>query len=265
MNGFRLDPLDTLFFRDGTPFTARSAPQDDVKSLFPPHPATVAGALRAALARANGWDGQGRWPEDIGSVLGDGADDFGVLSMDGPFLLRGDGPLFPAPLHLLGATGPAGWLPRVLLRPGPPAICDLGEAVRLPEAPPGVEATPSLETGDRRWLTSAGMESVLRGECPPAREIVLSDELWSTEMRIGLEREQQTRTAIEGMLYSTAHVRVQPNVSLGARVAGIRSRGRCPAAASYRSAVRAAWRSAAAGTAIRGLPWIESRSSRTDG
>ena len=221
MIGFRLDPVDTLFFRDGTPFTADSAPQDDVNSLFPPHPATVAGALRAALARANGWNGHGRWPEAVGGVLGDGSDDPGMLSIDGPFLLRDERVLFRAPRHLLGATGAAGWLPRVLLRPGPAVVCDLGGAVRLPEAPPSGEETPALDTGDRQWLTAAGMETVLRGACPSATEVVTRDALWSEEARIGLERERQTRTAKEGMLYSTRHVRLKHGVSLGARVAGV--------------------------------------------
>ena len=111
MTGFRLEPVDTLFFRDGTPFTADSAPQDGVDSLFPPHPPTVAGALRAALARANGWNGHGRWPEDICRVLGDGLEDPGRLSIDGPFVLHDEEPLFRSPRHLLGASGASGWRP----------------------------------------------------------------------------------------------------------------------------------------------------------
>ena len=34
MIGIRFDPLDTLFFRNGTPFARGSAPQDGVASLF---------------------------------------------------------------------------------------------------------------------------------------------------------------------------------------------------------------------------------------
>ncbi len=233
MTGFRLEPLDTLFFRDGTPFTADSAPQDGVDSLFPPHPPTVAGALRAALARANGWDGHGRWPEDICRVLGDGWDDPGRLSIEGPFLLLDEAPLFRAPRHLLGATGATGWRPRAFLRPGPATLCDLGDAVRLPEAPPSTEEIMSLAVSDGHWLTRAGMEAVLRNRCPSEDQVVESRALWGEESRIGLERQQQARTARESMLYSSTHVRLMHgrpplrrsghhgDVSLGARVSGI--------------------------------------------
>ena len=61
MIGVDLQPVDTWFFRDSTPFTMGKAPQENVGSVFPPHPATVVGAIRAALARSRGWDGRGRW------------------------------------------------------------------------------------------------------------------------------------------------------------------------------------------------------------
>ena len=233
MTGFRLEPVDTLFFRDGTPFTADSARQDGVDSLFPPHPPTVAGALRAALARANGWNGHGRWPEDICRVLGDGLEDPGRLAIDGPFVLHDEEPLFRAPRHLLGASGASGWRPAALLRPGQTTLCDLGDAIRLPEAPPSTDEIMSLDASDGHWLTGAGMQAVLRGRCPSENEVLESRALWREESRIGLERQQHTRTAKESMLYSSTHVRLMHgrprprrpghsgDVALGVRVSGI--------------------------------------------
>ena len=233
MTGFRLEPLDTLFFRDGTPFTADSTPQDGVDSLFPPHPPTVAGAVRAALARVNGWDGHGRWPQSLCHVLGDGWEHPGTLSIDGPFVLYDEEPVFRAPQHLLGATGASGWRPRMLLRPGSATLCDLGNTVRLPEASPSIEEGASLTPSDGNWLTRAGMEAVLCGRCPDQNQVLASRVLWHEESRIGLERQQSTRTAAEGMLYSSTHVRLMQgrpgprpadplgDVSLGVRVSGI--------------------------------------------
>ncbi len=221
MIGVRLEPVDTWFFRDGTPFAADSAPQDGVASLFPPHPASVAGALRAALARCNGWNGAGRWPTELDAVLGDGPDDIGALSVDGPFLLRDGQPLFRAPRHLLGSTDAGAWTPRVLLRPGPETVCDLGDAVRLPEAPRTADEIETLEAGGDWWLTGTGMETVLRGHVPPVSAVAPSRELWREEARIGLERGRHTRTAVERMLYSTRHVRLARGVSLGARLRGL--------------------------------------------
>lgn len=220
MIGVRLDPVDTWFFRDGVPFTAGVAPQQHVESLFPPHPPTVVGALRAALARANGWNGAGRWPPELCAVLGDGPEDLGALSFAGPFLLRDGQPLFRAPRHLLGASDTGRWRPAALLGPGSPAACDLGDGATLPElADPGGEAG-MLKAGDV-WLTSAGMNAALRGRLPDAGDVVSSGYLSTAEPRIGLQRDRDTRTAAEGMLYSTRHIRVQRGVALGVRIAGL--------------------------------------------
>lgn len=221
MSGIRLEPVDTLFFRDGTPFSVDSSPQEDVASLFPPHPTTVAGAIRAALARCNGWNGGPRWPERLNPVLGDGPDDLGALVMAGPFLLRDDQPLFPAPRHLLGSSDDDGWNPRLFLRPGSGVTCDLGDAVRLPEAPAGIEGVETCKPGDGWWLTAVGMKSLLRGELPAEGEVISSQSLWREEARIGLARNRDTRTAEEGQLYNTRHVRLAHGVSLGTRIDGI--------------------------------------------
>ena len=221
MIGIRFDPLDTLFFRNGTPFARGSAPQDGVASLFPPHPGSVAGAIRAAFALCNGWSGRGPWPQEIREVLGDGPEDLGVLSIDGPFVLCDDQPLFPVPRHLLGSIASDDWTPQVLLRPGPEVVCDLGD-VRLPVAPRTCDEIETLKAGDRWLLTRPGLEAVLRGKRPAATtDVVPSSELWSDEPRIGLERDRTTRTAQEGMLYSTRHVRLTRGVSLGAQIAGV--------------------------------------------
>lgn len=58
------------------------------------NPVTVAGALRAALARSRGWNGRGRWPQALRGILGDGPDHLGRLFLDGPFLLREGRPRF---------------------------------------------------------------------------------------------------------------------------------------------------------------------------
>lgn len=223
MIGIQLEPVDTLFFRDGTPFSAGSASQEDVGGLFPPHPASVAGALRAALARLNGWTGTGRWPQQLSETLGDGPDDLGKISLNGPVLLRDGQPLFPAPRHLLGASEGGAWRPRIILRPGTPVACDLGDAIVLPAMPPhdgGLEVA-DLKAGDGWWLTRQGVEAVIRGEIPPSTEVVPSRDLWREERRIGLERNDATRTAQEGMLYSTRHVRPLQGVALGVRISGI--------------------------------------------
>ncbi len=235
MIGVRLQPVDTWFFRDGTPFTMGSTPQDNVGSLFPPHPPTVAGALRAALALSNGWNGHGRWPADFCEVLGDGPENLGALYLDGPFLLRDRQPLFRLPRHLLGVSDGTHWRPSAFVCPGEKVACDLGDEVRLPEVVDaaldagktgGTRSAPSstafaLKSGDGFWLTRKGLGAVLAGRLPDRGDLVPDQCLWSDEPRIGLERDGETRTAREGMLYSTRHVRPARGVSLGVRIAGL--------------------------------------------
>lgn len=221
MIGIQLEPVDTLFFRDGTPFTAESAPQENVGSLFPPYPPTVVGALRAALARSNGWNGNGRWPQKVCEILGNGPENLGTLSFVGPFLLRDEQPLFRAPRHLLGSTDGNEWRPSVFLRPGAPVTCDLGDETRLPEPAGTMDVLEKLKAGDDCWLTRDGMNAVLRGRLPRNEDVTPARCLWSDELRIGLERDSKARTAKEGMLYSTRHVRPMRGVSLGVRIAGL--------------------------------------------
>ena len=221
MIGVELQPVDTWFFRDGTPFSMGNAPQEDVGSVFPPHPATVVGAIRAALARSRGWDGHGRWGQDISEVLGDGPGALGRLAFDGPFLLRGGQPLFRVPRHVLGRADSALWKPGAFLRPGDPVTCDLGEAVRLPEVAGSPDTAYELEPGDGWWMTRRGLDAVLNGRLPGHDDLVPEHSLWSDEPRIGLQRDASTRTARDGRLYSTRHVRPLSGVSLGVRIAGL--------------------------------------------
>lgn len=230
MMRLQLTPLDTLFFRDGTPFAADGSGPSDVGGLFPPHPASITGALRAALARCNGWSGVGRWSAELNQALGPSPEDLGLLSFTGPILLREGQPLFPVPLHLQGTTAAGGWQPRALLQPGAPVACDLGSAVRLPELPAQIQGTARAESqaGEGWWLTRSGLEAVLRGELPQPEALVARNALWQEEARVGIARDNRSRTARSGMLYTTRHVRLTPKVSLGVEIAGLDSNWKAP-------------------------------------
>ena len=229
MKRIMLHPVDTWFFRDATPFTAGSTPQAGVASIFPPHPPTVVGALRAAIARCNGWDGHGRWPNELNDVLGNGPRDLGRLSVHGPLLLRSGKPLYRCPRNVLGSSDDRGrWSPRALLRPGPQVQCDLGDDVRLPQVAGKWDREIKLKAKDDAWITAAGMQRVLSGSLPNAEDIVSEASLWTMEERIGLRRDTHTRTATEGMLYSTRHVRPQGDIALGVQVAGVPADWRFP-------------------------------------
>lgn len=223
MIGIELRPSDTLFFGSGMPFSAEGA-QEDVSGVFPPYPPTVVGAIRAWLARSQGWSGRGRWPERLRPVLGDVPVELGELEFCGPFLTRDGAPLFRAPRHLLGAREGELWTPKFSLRPGAPVRCDLGDAVRLPAIPvANTGHSEKLVPANDRWLSLAGLKDVLQGKLPAVNDVVADGELWSEERRVGLERDRSTRTALEGQLYSARHIRVTGGVGIGVGVRGIPS------------------------------------------
>lgn len=218
MTGLKLTPLDTLFLRDSTPFTEGTASQFDVQGFFPPTPRTTTGALRVALALCNGWNYGEGWPPALRHVLGDGMEALGTLTVQGPFVLRNDEPVFPVPRHLLGLFTDEGWWPAGFLRPGTSIPSDLGHQVRLPDFPaPDVKQAPTS-----LWVTRQGLKQVLAGVAPPnTADFIPSEALWQFEQRVGLTRDPVTRTALEGRLYSTRHVRLRKGVSLGILVDGI--------------------------------------------
>jgi len=219
-----LSPLDTCFFRDGTPFDQGDSTQVGVAGVFPPHPPTVTGALRVGLALRNGWDGRSRWSRDLQAVLGAEAESCGQLRFTGPFVLRGGAPVFPAPRHLVGRAASNGqWLPLAMLRPGRAVPSDLGPSSRLPEAgPPGApDSGRGLQPGARSWVTLAGLKQILRGEIPSIDQVLGDRDLWTVEPRLGIAREPGSRTTKERALYSTRHARLRPGVSIGVEIQGL--------------------------------------------
>lgn len=192
-----------------------------VKSLFPPSAETVVGAFRAALARSKGWPGRDDWSAPLKEVLGDGFDELGKLSFMGPLLSKNGEPLFPCPRHLLlGKDGdnqePSDWL-----RPSEPLNCDLGTAVRLPIPPPRSEDSPKLTESDDHFITLSGLKAVSKGELPTSNDLLKTSDLYVFETRVGIFRDEQTRTVGEASLYNPTFVRLKQGVGLLVGLSGL--------------------------------------------
>ncbi len=227
MNYFALTPQDAWFFRDGRPYNHGESNQADVESLFPPPARTLTGALRAALARANGWDGKrGGWPCNVTEAFGDGPSNLGQLQFAGPFLIRqttadqGEA-LWPLPRHLLGRIESDKWTPKAFLHPAEqPTETDCGRR-RLPEIPRSVAEREGLKPAESSWVTLAGLNDILAGRLPAANTIFKPADLWRAEARIGLKRDATTKTVGEGDLYSPTYVRLCRGISLGVGFSGL--------------------------------------------
>ena len=231
MKHYKITPLDTLFFRGGQPFNAGETGQMEVKGQFPPSPATAVGAMRAALARAYGWDGQSNWAEKnpvFKEILGDG-DDLSNLSFQGPYLLRGSEALFPMPLHVMGKlekpdNGEKDRMYFTRLEPGAVRATDIGE-VQLPEIIKKYDAKGEEIRGfkalETYWLTRSGMENVLAGGVADENNAIEQACLWQTENRVGIKRDHASKTTKDNALYQTAHVRLAKDVALAVGIAGL--------------------------------------------
>jgi CRISPR-associated protein Cmr3 len=213
-----LRPHDTLFLRDGRPFNQGDQEQAASAGIFPPYPPTVVGAMRAALARASGWRPKQAWPAGLGDGVdwakGDGP--LGRLRFSGPFVLRGEAPLFPAPLCLLVKRSDKGFASVVRLGPGTPIDCDLG-CVSLPKP---LGRLDGGKTAEDVWIDGDGLKALLDWTDPKPESLVPQDALWKTEARVGIARDETTRTTGEGALYAAAHVRPIGGVAIAVSVEG---------------------------------------------
>ncbi len=211
------DPVDTLFFRDGSPFN-REELQSNHQTLFPPSPKTLGGAIQAAYARALDWDGLGdkmsNWGEVCKHHLGTGRDPT-PLSFNGPYLFNHEQPFFPVPAHIMACL-PTGEKPVpqhiVSMRPGKKTYrCDIGEAL-LPKVPDNKVSGRKPLTG-HWWMDRAGLLSVLNGDAPRLENLLDQSRLWSAEPRVGIYRNDQRVTGLQS-LYAPQHIRLKDKVRL---------------------------------------------------
>lgn len=210
---WRFEPLDSWFFREARAFGTSG--NNELSSLFPPSARTVAGAVRTLIGETQGVDWQqfaqdGEYA-DLKRWIGFG-DDLGTLKITGPYPLWKGERLYPAPLHLLGKGEKY-----VFLKPGEPVECDLGK-VRLPQLAIVLPGAKPLESV---WLDGADLKRVLCSENP--KTVYRSSDLYDVEPRLGIARNNAQRTAADGLLYQTRHLRPRPELSIGVTVSSIPS------------------------------------------
>ena len=192
MTQIRIDAIDTLFFRDGKPFTGGEDVWADM--MFPPSPSVVYGALRTAYFA--------RHIDKLKKANQPQSDPTGALSLELLALQIDDALHFPLPLDCVVKKGrdekktkkKAFLLPRVLTVPvasAPPITSVLtpadGMAVEYPSQGPIVAQDV--------------LEEYLSGE--ETQEIIYTElsKYLTMEPKIGLGLDRVTNTAREGMLY----------------------------------------------------------------
>lgn len=231
MKRWKIEPLDTLFFQGGQPFNAGESGY--IESLFPPSPETAQGLIRTSIlyrhARnltgyMNGTDGSATINGvdlDLFSEIGRPESGVGKLRLQGPFPMKQGELLFPVPLDVVRTS--QGHL--LFLQPTKdPRLCDLG-SVRLPIAD-GV----GLKVLEGAWVTARQMKQLLEGTLPSEaiiheklsegflRKTIFhskqreAETLFVAEPRVGIARNNATRTAKEGHLYVVSLLRLREGV-----------------------------------------------------
>jgi CRISPR-associated protein Cmr3 len=98
---YKIKPLDTLFFRDGRPFTMGS--ETWANPIFPPYPSTVYGAIRTWIIFEKGSlkdFKEGKFKEELGTPS-----EKGNLKIKGPLIYLDNNIYFPVPFDFLKKKG----------------------------------------------------------------------------------------------------------------------------------------------------------------
>jgi CRISPR-associated protein Cmr3 len=266
MPWYEIEALDTLFFRDGRPFTAG----EDVEAhgLFPPHPMTLQGLIRSLLLTERGQpltphgckiDGSGRWDDykrgcegcphdgsclaqDVVGRLPRGAQGkrvAGKLRVRGPYVKIAGQMVFPAPADLIvkktdmddSLCGRNFMVePRLLCPSRVPATSNMPGALRALESPFGDEKFSSVPgwIGWQPFFDYLQNRPVALLRQGPQRNWWLPDEVAVEERRSGHVVERSLNRPMRGKLYFARHHRLneQDRARLAFEVGGAGDLGR---------------------------------------
>jgi CRISPR-associated protein Cmr3 len=215
-----LEAVDVWLFRDGRPFDARS--DHRARSLFPPYPSVVQGAIRSHHLVVNKVDlskPKAQLQAHIKELVGDN-EDFKGLRLRGPFIAKrvSDGTLiryFPVPADV--APDEKGYRP---LRPRQRSAVPEVLTGAPPDLPmllwPPEDSKPTMEEHGQ-WLDGITLLRCLNGDVVKG---VNSSELFARENRFGIGRNDERRTTEEGALYEVEFIRPWKNIGLWVQVEG---------------------------------------------
>jgi CRISPR-associated protein Cmr3 len=202
------EALDTLFFKESRPI--ESVGNNQLHSVFPPPAKTLIGAIRTAVGehmKVN-WQqfAQSEAGNKVHQTLGT-SQSLGTLQFAGPALYQNNARLYPVPLVVLVGKDHA----TTRLAPGDITSCDLGK-VQLPiKQNMAVAGAKPLE---QAYLKESDFVQCMQGNAIDANKVIFSDELFTTESRLGIARDHARSTVQEGMLYQTQHIRPLPDADL---------------------------------------------------
>jgi len=232
---WRFSCIDSWFFREARSHDAVGVTQ--LATMFPPPQATVLGAARHLIGTSMEVDwgrfSRGQQPA-VEKVIGR-SDDLGCLNVVDYRLVHcpsqgSEQHLYPVPAALLQAADSAqdgkecGASSLVRLQVGAPVRSDLGYCC-LPQLPEHYETARNL---DNHWITAQGLSQWLQGGLPDSASLISLEQpgedstpLVSYESRLGIARNNRSRTVTSGLLYQTTHVRLADELKLDLVLDGV--------------------------------------------
>lgn len=233
-----LDPLDTLFCKGSESMIAG---QDHLaRSLFPPMPDTIVGAIRTTIMSQRGIpfkDFTHGKPDKVAELVSAcpalGTPEKAGFEICGPVfgMKDTDDCFIPAPSHWFSeATDRKRHRETVTIQEAAPLerdICGLGlkgsvaSPLMIPQ--PGSEDIRSLSG---KWVNLAALKSMRGGKVdirvvtsldsydPSRPAIAMTNVFHSPEVRTGIALEGNSRRVRSGYLYSFTQIRLHPGVSL---------------------------------------------------
>lgn len=240
--GYRLVQEDVWFFRDGKPSVLGA--DHYLRSIFPPFPSTLYGLIRTRRLLEEGIDLENltssTWsglPEALRKEIGEWGG-FGTLYLRGPWLLRGNDILLPAPLDLR-VRSERGEDPEndrvtlaVRLLPAHEERASRNWSHELAPMSPfafsdghwepwTTEPKKKDPESSAGWfVTLEGLGRWLSGGVPACEQFVSARQLWVNESRTGVGLDEKRRKHEEHQLYTFGFVRLRSGVSLGFELSG---------------------------------------------
>ena len=224
-----LDPVDTLFFRDGRPFDASSRA---VSGL--PNPQILAGALRTELLGCIDIDFKhlstsirngNNFETAAFEVGGQIGAKIAKARFCGPYIGRResikdkDEILYPVPCTLRLSGNDETEKKLVRLEPLDAKYSLPGWKNHDNEMRPLWAMTNDiLRPPEKEWMTREGMIDFLLGKVPSVNSLISSDSLYGFEDRTGIEIDSETGNAKDGRIYATRRLALKPDVRFWAGV-----------------------------------------------
>jgi len=212
---YKIKPLDTLFFRDGRPFSMGA--ETWANPIFPPYPSTVYGAIRTWLIFERGSlkeFEEGKFKEELGTPSGKGN-----LKIKGPLICLDNNLYFPVPFDCLQKKG----APRseknnlfyIDCINKPEIFISYYPLERILINKNDFELEECNE-----FLDINSLKDYLKGH-EKQLEFTEKKEIFSYEKKTGIKRSRKTLSSEEGYLYKIPMIKLKNKASLFVEIDGL--------------------------------------------